>query len=38
MLFNDVVMAYKESKSHFLGTIVQVQQDTENNIQKFYYY
>lgn len=35
MLFNDITTAYKESKSHFLGSIVQVQQDTENNIQKF---
>ena len=35
MLFNDVIMAYQESKSHFLGSIVQVQQDEEDNIKKF---
>ena len=35
VLFDDVIMAYKEAKSHFLGTIVQVQQDEENNIKKF---
>lgn len=35
MLFNDVIMAYHESKSHFLGSIVQVQQDEEDNIKKF---
>lgn len=35
MLFNDVIMAYQESKSHFLGSVVQVQQDEEDNIKKF---
>lgn len=35
MLFNDVIAAYQESKSHFLGSVVQVQQDEENNIKKF---
>ena len=32
--FNDVIMTYKESKSHILGSVVQVQQDEENNIKK----
>lgn len=34
-LFNDVIEAYKNSNSHFLGSIVQVQQDEENGIKKF---
>lgn len=34
-LFNDIITAYKNEKSHFLGTVVQVQQDEENNIKKY---
>lgn len=35
ILFNDVVSAYQEERSHFLGTIVQVQQDEEGGIKKY---
>lgn len=34
-LFNDVIDAYKNSRSHFLGSIVQVQQDEDNGIKRF---
>ena len=34
-LFNDVVEAYRNSKSHFLGSIVQVQQEEEGGIKHF---
>ena len=34
-LFNDVLNAYDMNKSHFLGTIVQVQQDEENGIKGY---
>lgn len=34
-LFSDVINAYDNGKSHFLGTIVQVQQDEENGIKRF---
>ena len=34
-LFEDVILAYNNEKSHFLGTIVQVQQDEENGIKRF---
>lgn len=35
VLFNDVVNAFQEERSHFLGTIVQVQQDEEDGIKKY---
>ena len=35
VLFNDVISAYQEERSHFLGTIVQVQQDEEGGIKKY---
>lgn len=31
-LFKDVLGAYDKEKTHFLGTIVQVQQDEENGM------
>ncbi|MDE6473708.1 MAG: DUF262 domain-containing HNH endonuclease family protein [Clostridia bacterium] len=34
-LFKDVLGAYDKEKTHFLGTIVQVQQDEENGIKHF---
>ena len=34
-LFNDIIDAYKNSRSHFLGSIVQVQQDEDNGIKRF---
>ncbi|MCL2522881.1 MAG: DUF262 domain-containing HNH endonuclease family protein [Erysipelotrichales bacterium] len=34
-LFVDVIQAYKKEKTHFFGTIVQVQQDEENSIKRF---
>ncbi len=34
-LFKDVLGAYDKEKTHFLGTIVQVQQDEENSIKHF---
>ena len=34
-LFNDILNAYKEERSHFLGTIVQVQQEEELGIKKY---
>lgn len=34
-LFNDIISAYINEKSHFLGTVVQVQQDEENGIKKY---
>lgn len=35
ILFNDVISSYEEERSHFLGTIVQVQQDEEGGIKKY---
>ena len=35
VLFNDVISAYQEERTHFLGTIVQVQQDEEGGIKKY---
>ena len=34
-LFNDILSAYDNEKSHFMGTIVQVQQDEENGIKRY---
>lgn len=34
-LFFDVLMAYDKEKTHFFGTIVQVQQDEENSIKRY---
>ena len=34
-LYNDVILAYNKEKSHFLGTIVQVQKDEEHGIKQF---
>ena len=34
-LFNDVINAYNKEKTHFLGTIVQVQQEEECGIKHF---
>lgn len=34
-LFNDALSAYDNEKSHFLGTIVQVQMDEENGIRHY---
>ena len=34
-LFNDIVRAYDNQKTHFLGTIVQVNQDDENGIKQY---
>lgn len=34
-LFNDVIAAYDKEKTHFLGTVVQVQQDEENGLKHF---
>lgn len=34
-LFNDVLNSYEHEKSHFLGTIVQVQQDEEGGLKHF---
>ena len=34
-LFNDVITAYEKQKTHFLGTIVQVQQDEECGLKHF---
>lgn len=34
-LFNDVLRAYDREKTHFLGTIVQVNQDDENGIKQY---
>lgn len=34
-LFNDVVTAYDNETTHFLGTIVQVQQEEEGGIKRF---
>lgn len=34
-LLNDVISAYDNSKTHFLGTVVQVQQDEEHGLKHF---
>ena len=34
-LFKDILAAYDKNKTHFLGTIVQVQQDEECGIKRF---
>ena len=34
-LFNDILHAYDKEKTHFLGTIVQVNQDDENGIKQY---
>ncbi len=34
-LFNDVIAAYNNSRPHFLGTVVQVQQDEEGGLKHF---
>ena len=34
-LFNDVITAYDNSRTHFLGTVVQVQQDEEHGLKHF---
>lgn len=34
-LFNDVIAAYNNSRTHFLGTVVQVQQDEEGGLKHF---
>lgn len=34
-LFNDILFAYDNERSHFLGTIVQVQQEEEGGIKRF---
>ena len=34
-LYNDIIRAYDKEKTHFLGTIVQVNQDDENGIKQY---
>lgn len=34
-LFNDVLHAYDKEKTHFLGTVVQVQKDDEHGIKRY---
>lgn len=34
-LYNDIIHAYDKEKTHFLGTIVQVNQDDENGIKQY---
>lgn len=34
-LFNDVITAYEKERTHFLGTVVQVQQDEESGLKHF---
>lgn len=34
-LFNDIITAYEEDKTHFLGTVVQVQQDEEGGLKHY---
>ncbi len=34
-LFNDVIAAYDKERTHFLGTVVQVQQDEENGLKHY---
>lgn len=34
-LFNDVINAYEKEKTHFLGTVVQVQQDEEGGLKHY---
>ena len=34
-LFNDVITAYEKERTHFLGTVVQVQQDEEGGLKHF---
>lgn len=34
-LFLDILAAYDKEKTHFFGTIVQVQQDEENSIKRY---
>lgn len=34
-LFNDVINAYEKERTHFLGTVVQVQQDEEGGLKHY---
>lgn len=34
-LFNDVINAYEQERTHFLGTVVQVQQDEEGGLKHY---
>ena len=34
-LFNDVINAYEKESTHFLGTVVQVQQDEEGGLKHY---
>lgn len=34
-LFDDILMAYKNERSHFLGIFVQIQEDEQNGIKQF---
>ena len=34
-LFNDVITAYEKERTHFLGTVVQVQQDEEGGLKHY---